>query len=93
VIAINESHLKRLLSAYVKYYHQDRTHCGLERQAPETRTRCSGRGKVVAWPVSEAFTIVTNAPHESDAGFARLITSSCAHTVLIACVADVSLCD
>jgi transposase InsO family protein len=50
VIAINESHLKRLLSAYVKYYHQDRTHCGLERQAPETRTRCSGGGKVVAWP-------------------------------------------
>ena len=50
VIAINESHLKRLLSAYVKYYHQDRTHCGLERRTPEKRTRCSGRGKVVAWP-------------------------------------------
>src|SRR6202162_167647 len=25
VIAVNESHLKRLLSAYVNYYHQDRT--------------------------------------------------------------------
>ena len=48
VIAINESHLKRLLSAYVKYYHQDRTHCGLERHTPEKRTRCSNRRKVVA---------------------------------------------
>jgi len=26
VIAISESHLKRLLSSYVEYYHQDRTH-------------------------------------------------------------------
>jgi hypothetical protein len=44
-------------------------------------------------PVSEAFTIVTNAPHEWDAGFTRLITSSCAHTLLMACVADTSLFD
>jgi transposase InsO family protein len=50
VIAISESHLKRLLSSYVAYYHQDRTHCGLKKQTPKERTRCSGRGKVVAWP-------------------------------------------
>jgi len=50
VIAIRESHLKRLLSSYVAYYHQDRTHCGLEKQTPQKRTCCSGRGKVVAWP-------------------------------------------
>jgi len=49
-IAISESHLKRLLSSYVAYYHQDRTHCGLEKQTPEKRTCCSGRGNVVAWP-------------------------------------------
>jgi hypothetical protein len=30
--------------------HRDRTHCGLEKQTPEKRNRCSGRGKVVAWP-------------------------------------------
>jgi len=50
VIAMNELHLRRLLSLYVKYYHQDRTHCGLEKQTPERRTRCAGRGKVIAWP-------------------------------------------
>ncbi len=50
VIAINESHLKRLLSAYVKYYHQDRTHCGLQKQTPELRTCVAGRGRIVAWP-------------------------------------------
>ena len=32
VIAINESHLKRLLACYVDYYHHDRTHCGLQKQ-------------------------------------------------------------
>lgn len=49
VIAINESHLKRLLASYVEYYHRDRTHCGLEKHTPEKRTRCTGQGKVVAW--------------------------------------------
>src|ERR1017187_8939664 len=29
VIAVNERHLKRLLSEYVQYYHEDRTHLGL----------------------------------------------------------------
>ena len=50
VIAINESHLKRLLSSYVSYYHEDRTHCGLRKQTPQKRTACSGQGAVVAWP-------------------------------------------
>jgi transposase InsO family protein len=50
VIAINESHVKRLLAGYVAYYHQDRTHCGLQKQTPEKRPPCSARGSVVAWP-------------------------------------------
>jgi transposase InsO family protein len=50
VIAINESHLKRLLAGYVDYYHHDRTHCGLQKQTPEKRPRCSPRGSVLAWP-------------------------------------------
>jgi len=29
VIAMNERHLKRLLSDYVRYYHEDHTHLGL----------------------------------------------------------------
>jgi len=33
VIAINESHLKRLLASYVDYYQHDRTHCGLQKQS------------------------------------------------------------
>src|ERR1700737_787368 len=50
VIAINQSHLKRLLASYVEYYERDRTHCGLQKQTPEGRMRSAGRGKVVAGP-------------------------------------------
>src|SRR5260370_35768209 len=39
VIAINERHLKRLLSDYVRYYHQDRTHPGLNNGTPMCRDR------------------------------------------------------
>ena len=49
VIAINEAHLKRLLTSYIAYYHRDRTHCGLRKQTPEMRRRCSKVGKVVAF--------------------------------------------
>ena len=34
VIALDERHLKRLLSQYISYYHDDRTHLGLEKQTP-----------------------------------------------------------
>lgn len=50
VIAINESHRKRLLACFVRYYHEDRTHCALRKQTPQERKGCSGRGRVVAWP-------------------------------------------
>jgi putative transposase len=50
VIAFNQSHLKRLLASYIDYYHQDRTHCGLQKQTPEKRAHCAGRGRVVACP-------------------------------------------
>lgn len=50
VIPLNEAHLKRLLSEYVHYYHQDRTHLGLGKQTPGNR-RCSlGRGRVITFP-------------------------------------------
>src|ERR1700737_2495033 len=29
IVAVNERHLKRLLSEYIRYYHEDRTHLGL----------------------------------------------------------------
>jgi transposase InsO family protein len=37
VIVLNERHLKRLLSEYVAYYHEDRTHLGLTKDTPAGR--------------------------------------------------------
>ena len=37
VIALNERHLRRLLSEYVRYYHEDRTHSGLNKETPGDR--------------------------------------------------------
>jgi transposase InsO family protein len=34
----HERHLKRLLSEYVRYYHEDRTHLGLEKGTPDHRS-------------------------------------------------------
>jgi len=50
VIPLNSSHLKRLLASYLDYYHQDRTHCGLDKQTPDTRMISTGPGRVIAWP-------------------------------------------
>jgi transposase InsO family protein len=44
VIAINERHLKRLLTEYVRYYHEDRTHLGLGKQTPHRRVAQRRRG-------------------------------------------------
>ena len=49
IIAVNEQHLKRLLSAYVRYYHEDRTHLGLNKETPEKRARSTSRGLVIAF--------------------------------------------
>ena len=37
VIVLNEQHLKRLMSEYVRYYHEDRTHLGLAKDTPAGR--------------------------------------------------------
>ena len=37
VIVLNEHHLKRLMTDYVSYYHDDRTHLGLAKQTPMER--------------------------------------------------------
>jgi putative transposase len=53
VIALNERHLKRLMDEYIRYYHHDRTHLGLEKQTPAGRTAAknTARGpKVVCMP-------------------------------------------
>jgi putative transposase len=37
VIILNERHLKRLMCSYLLYYHEDRTHLGLEKDTPAGR--------------------------------------------------------
>jgi len=51
VIAINERQLRRVIRSYVDYYHADRTHLGLEKDAPEERPiEPREMGEVVAFP-------------------------------------------
>src|SRR6266852_8127382 len=50
VIALNELHLKRLLKEYVVYYHEDRTHLGLNKETPGGRVRSASSGRVTAIP-------------------------------------------
>jgi transposase InsO family protein len=47
VIPINARHLKRLLSDYVRYYHEDRTHLGLNKGTPNVRVPVVARGRVI----------------------------------------------
>ncbi len=42
VIILNERHLKRLVTEYVCYYHDDRTHPGLAKQTPSGRAAAGG---------------------------------------------------
>src|ERR1035437_1708034 len=44
IIVVNEHHLKRLLSEYVRYYHEDRTHLGLGKGTPSCRTPSRNSG-------------------------------------------------
>ena len=50
VIPVSERHLRRLLSDYVHYYHDDRTHLGLSKQTPNGRTRTGSCGRVISFP-------------------------------------------
>src|ERR1700739_4273308 len=47
VIALNERHLKRLLSEYVSYHHEHRTHLGLRKETPGCRIRSAPTGPVI----------------------------------------------
>ena len=50
VIALNERHLKRLLSEYVSYHHEDRTRWGLGKETPGGRTRSLPSGHIGSRP-------------------------------------------
>ena len=53
MIVLNERHLKRLIYEYIRYYHDDRTHLGLEKQTPsgrEAATNSDTDSRVIAMP-------------------------------------------
>ena len=62
VVVLNETHLRRLLSEYLIYYHRARTHLSLEKDAPEPRpVEHLDEGGSSRHPWSEASIIVTRA--------------------------------
>jgi putative transposase len=53
VIALNEQHLRRLLRNYVNYYHEDRIHDSLAKDAPRQRPveqKPAAKAAVVSMP-------------------------------------------
>ena len=50
LIVLNQPHLRRLLRDYIRYYHDDRTHLGLEKDTPGGRTTAvaAEQGRVAA---------------------------------------------
>jgi len=48
IIAVNECHLKRLLSEYVRYYHEDRTYLGLGKGTPDSRITSTASGRILS---------------------------------------------
>jgi putative transposase len=53
VIVLNRKHLRRLLSEYVRYYHEARTHLGLGKDTPCGRVVASlpsNPHQVISWP-------------------------------------------
>ena len=51
VIVLNERHLKRVLTAYIAYYHRFRTHLALEMDCPQPRAvEPPEMGRVIALP-------------------------------------------
>jgi len=51
VVVLNQTHLRRVLSIYSRYYHRSRTHLGLEKDAPDPRlVSAPSTGAIVAIP-------------------------------------------
>ena len=52
VIVLKETHLRRRLRSYLRYYHGSRTHLALEKDAPEPRAvEPPAHGRIVALPL------------------------------------------
>ena len=50
VIVFNHRHLRRILRAYLAYYHRSRTHLGLSKDAPDGRPACAASGPIIVSP-------------------------------------------
>jgi putative transposase len=50
VIILNQRHLRRMLRAYLAYYHRSRTHLGLRKDAPDGRPACTASGEIIVSP-------------------------------------------
>ena len=53
VIVLNKAHLKRIMTEYFAYYHEDRTHLCLDKDTPcgrSVESKPLGKCKVVALP-------------------------------------------
>jgi putative transposase len=51
IVIFNERHLRRVLSTYIDYYHQTRTHLSLDKDCPDPRPVMPPRiGRVIAFP-------------------------------------------
>jgi putative transposase len=67
VIVLNERHLKRLMNEYVRYYHDDRTHLGLEnKHLPDARPMRPLAQMATLFPCRDwaDYIIATTWPHE-----------------------------
>src|SRR2546427_4637268 len=50
MIIMNEAHLRRVLAAYVRYYHRSRIPLGLDKDRPDARSVCPPPGRIVTTP-------------------------------------------
>jgi putative transposase len=50
LIVLNETHLRRIVQAYLAYYHRTRTHLALKKDAPDGRPSPAAFGTIVATP-------------------------------------------
>jgi transposase InsO family protein len=51
VIVLNEAHLRRVLTSYLRYYHRSRTHLGLEKDTPDRRPASdTSEGPIIVTP-------------------------------------------
>jgi putative transposase len=51
VIVLNDAHLRRVLTSYLRYYHRSRTHLGLEKDTPDRRPPSeTSEGPIIVTP-------------------------------------------